>query len=378
MVQLNQQGDKKNQNELFLTGTSFDEKPIKINGSYPPQFSMFYEIDTGVCYIFDYENKEWVTSDGASYIPEGAATTFVVKVIQDETTGEWKIYNNGGTITTIQYDNEPTANSKNLVNSGNLYTYIQNHSGGGGSTEGVGRKNPDVTGAEEFNQYGADYRAQGTYSHAEGSSYAVGDYSHAEGDNSGAVGLSSHVEGHSNTAQGDYSHAEGWSTNALGIYSHTEGKSTRITEGNIGGHAEGLNTLVDGNYAHAEGDYTKANGNNSHSEGNGAIADGDNSHAGGRFTHATNQNQVAIGEFNEPKTDTTQNYRLGTIVEIGNGTSSARSNIVEVYYDKVNINGDIYKNGQPLFGGLSFVKCTQAEYDAIATPDPNTVYIIVG
>lgn len=136
MVQLNQQGDKKNQNELFLTGTSLDEKPIKVNGSYPPQFSIFYEIDTGVCYIFDYENKEWVTSDGASYIPEGAATTFVVKVIQDETTGEWKIYNNGGTITTIQYDNEPTANSKNLVNSGNLYTYIQNHSGGGSS--GVG------------------------------------------------------------------------------------------------------------------------------------------------------------------------------------------------------------------------------------------------
>lgn len=279
MVQLNQQGDKKNQNELFLTGTSFDEKPIKINGSYPPQFSMFYEIDTGVLYIFDYENKEWVPSNGASYIPEGAATIFVVKVIQDETTGEWKIYNNGGTITTIQYDNEPIANSKNLVNSGNLYTYIQNHSGGGGSTEGVGRKNPNVTGAEEFNQYGADYRAQGTYSHA---------------------------------------------------------------------------------------------------EGNGAIADGDNSHAGGMFTHATNQSQVAIGEFNDPKTDTTKDHRLGTIVEIGNGTVSARSNIVEVYYDKININGDIYKNGQPLFDGLSFVKCTQAEYDAIVTPDPNTVYIIVG
>ena len=27
---------------------------------------------------------------------------------------------------------------------------------------------------------------------------------------------------------------------------------------------------------------------------------------------------------------------------------------------------------------LTFVKCTQAEYDAIETPDTNTVYIIVG
>lgn len=31
-----------------------------------------------------------------------------------------------------------------------------------------------------------------------------------------------------------------------------------------------------------------------------------------------------------------------------------------------------------MLDGLSFVKCTQAEYDAIENPDENTVYIIVG
>lgn len=28
--------------------------------------------------------------------------------------------------------------------------------------------------------------------------------------------------------------------------------------------------------------------------------------------------------------------------------------------------------------GLSFVRCTQAQYDAITTPDADTLYIIVG
>lgn len=31
-----------------------------------------------------------------------------------------------------------------------------------------------------------------------------------------------------------------------------------------------------------------------------------------------------------------------------------------------------------IMGGMRLRKCTQAEYDAIPTPDPNTVYVIVG
>lgn len=40
------------------------------------------------------------------------------------------------------------------------------------------------------------------------------------------------------------------------------------------------------------------------------------------------------------------------------------------FYTKAEINA--------MLGGLSFVKCTQAEYDAMETHDTNTVYIIVG
>ncbi len=59
MVQVNATGDDKNQKEMFLTGLSTDEKPIKVNGITPPQFSIFYEVDTGHFYVFDIENKEW-------------------------------------------------------------------------------------------------------------------------------------------------------------------------------------------------------------------------------------------------------------------------------------------------------------------------------
>lgn len=40
------------------------------------------------------------------------------------------------------------------------------------------------------------------------------------------------------------------------------------------------------------------------------------------------------------------------------------------FYTKQEINA--------MLGGLCFVKCTQAEYDELDPPDPNTVYIIVG
>lgn len=40
------------------------------------------------------------------------------------------------------------------------------------------------------------------------------------------------------------------------------------------------------------------------------------------------------------------------------------------FYTKAEINA--------MLDGLSFVKCTQEEYDAITNPDANTIYIIVG
>lgn len=60
MVQLNAQGDDKNQKEMFLTGLSTDEKPTEWHGFIPPQFSIFYELDTGHFFVFDRENLEWI------------------------------------------------------------------------------------------------------------------------------------------------------------------------------------------------------------------------------------------------------------------------------------------------------------------------------
>ena len=60
MVELNARGDDKNQKELFLTGLSTDEKPLMWNGAHIPQFSIYYEIDTGHFFVFDTENQAWV------------------------------------------------------------------------------------------------------------------------------------------------------------------------------------------------------------------------------------------------------------------------------------------------------------------------------
>ena len=76
--------------------------------------------------------------------------------------------------------------------------------------------------------------------------------SHAEGDNTIADGNFSHAEGSGSTSIGDYSHAEGSTTQAIGSGSHTEGNST----------------LAVGNYSHAEGLQTQTINPNSHTEGN--------------------------------------------------------------------------------------------------------------
>lgn len=121
-------------------------------------------------------------------------------------------------------------------------------------------------------------RAEGKYSHAEGSgneetdeySKASGDYSHAEGYITTAAGSYSHAEGTS-TAEGDYSHAEGYKTTASGTHSHAEGSET-IAEG-VSSHAEGRVTKAVGNHSHAEGSHTVASADCSHVQGKWNIKD---------------------------------------------------------------------------------------------------------
>lgn len=59
MVQLNAQGDDKNQKEMFFTGLSTDTKPTTWNGFVIPQFSVFLELDTKKVFLFDFENRVW-------------------------------------------------------------------------------------------------------------------------------------------------------------------------------------------------------------------------------------------------------------------------------------------------------------------------------
>jgi len=167
-------------------------------------------------------------------------------------------------------------------------------------------------------------------------------------------------------------------------YSHAEGYQTKATAQNA--HAEGETTTASGYASHAEGIVTTASGIYSHSQGYSSVAQGEASHAGGYFVVANNRGEFASGTYNisTSGTDTSK----ATLFSVGNGTSSsAKHNAFEIKR-----NGDIYLNdGSKLqdtitataanttaLGGLKLVKLSQAEYNALATKDNNTLYVIVG
>lgn len=183
-----------------------------------------------------------------------------------------------------------------------------------------------------------------------------------EGDrNNKATNTYAHAEGGETTASGACSHAEGYYSKASGDYSHAEGEScSAIAEAS---HAEGLNTYANRAYSHAEGCGTIAN----------------------------NQSEHASGQFNvSNKVNTTFGDSGNTLFSVGNGTSnSARHNAFEIRQ-----NGDIYCSdgtndvklqdtitataaNTTALGGLSLVKLTQAQYDALATKDNSTLYVII-
>ena len=231
--------------------------------------------------------------------------------------------------------------------------------------------------------------ANGYASHAEGNSTSATTYeSHAEGGWTLASGSFSHAEGSNAKANGMVSHAEGYSTTANGQSSHAEGE--RTTAGGSGSHAEGGYTTASTDYSHAEGYGTIANGYASHAEGERTTASGSRSHAEGGYTIANNVSEHASGQYNISSTASTTFGDSGnTLFSIGNGTSTnARHNAFEIRQ-----NGDIYCSdgtndiklqdtitattaNTTALGGLSLVKLTQAEYDALVTKDSNTLYVI--
>lgn len=212
-------------------------------------------------------------------------------------------------------DTTPTQNSTNTVISDGIYR----------NTAGKKYFVNNVLRGETFN--GTTNVASGYASHAEGyQATASGDYSHAEGGGTTASGSNSHAEGASSTASGDISHAEGLHTTATGDYSHAEGSGTIASESN----------------SHAEGYTTTASGYASHAEGGNTAASGTYSHAGGYYTIANKANSTAIGRYNVADTN------VEHLLIVGNGTGNARSNILEVSYTDMNVNGDIQQNGVPI------------------------------
>ena len=220
-----------------------------------------------------------------------------------------------------------------------------------------------------------------------------------------------------NYAYGTSSLAEGMNTKAYGNACHSEGLGSKA------GVENNFNII----YAHAEGDHTQAKGTASHTEGFYTIANGNNSHAEGQNTQTNNPSEHASGRYNNSvSASTTFGDSGNTLFSVGNGTAdNARHNAFEVRQ-----NGDIYLtlDGQDVklqdqlggssitvdtaldsgstnpvqnkviynkideveqvtaaglnalndnFGGLKLVKLTQAEYNALATKDSSTLYIIV-
>ena len=251
-----------------------------------------------------------------------------------------------------------------------------------------------------------------------------------KGSNGTASGDYSVAEGYQSSGTGEYSHAEGSYTKASGNYgSHAEGNGTNAN--GQASHAEGSGTQANGIYSHSEGYSTKANGKYSHTEGSYTTASGQSSHAEGSDTVANNQSEHASGQYNiSRRVSTTFGNGGNTLFSVGNGTAdNARHNAFEIRQ-----NGDIYitsgnsdiklqdyiggsvetvtaitpsnsgstdpiatkvvaeneltvsnalndlntnKADKSDLGGLKLVKVTQAEYDALVTKDPNTLYVIV-
>lgn len=182
----------------------------------------------------------------------------------------------------------------------------------------------------------------------------------------------------------------------------------------------GINSIIEGD------NHNTAYGWSSHAEGFSTEANGDYSHAEGYETVAQNQSEHASGQYNVSSISVSTFGNSGnTLFSVGNGTANnARHNAFEIRQ-----NGDIYlsSGGTDIklqdhlggggtvdqtiisgstnavaggavydkideveqvtaaalnelndnFGGLKLVKLTEAEYNALATKDPSTLYVIV-
>ena len=163
--------------------------------------------------------------------------------------------------------------------------------------------------------------------------------------------------------------------------SYAEGYMTTAS-GGWGSHAEGNETTAAGITSHSEGYLSDATGGWSHAEGYDTTSKGDGSHTEGKCTIASSEYQHVQGKFNIE--DTANKYAH----IVGNGDSLiTRSNAHTLDWE-----GNAWYQGEVYVGGTSqddgdklatetyvdnkFWFGTQAQYDALATKNPNTIYLI--
>ena len=144
---------------------------------------------------------------------------------------------------------------------------------------------------------GANNKAMGYYSHAEGRNTSAAYAAHSEGTGTQARGVGAHSEGGSTQAMDQFAHAEGHSSKATGNTSHAEGEGT--TASGFASHSEGNGTVAGKSAAHAEGTETRADGDSSHAEGYQANAKGNYAHAEGYKTQASGVQAHAEGLSSE-------------------------------------------------------------------------------
>lgn len=202
--------------------------------------------------------------------------------------------------------------------------------------------------------------------------------------------------------------AEGYVFNATGdgeiaiyYYNDDEEEMMLNTARGSGSHAEGYNTTATTGWGvHSEGVLTNASGDGAHAEGQQTTASGRASHAEGDVTVAQNVAEHAEGRFNlSHKANTTWGNAGNTQHSIGIGAVNNKKNAFEVMQ-----NGDVYVYGVGGYLGVNtkvqdatiktvqdyvsaretyidtnfakVVSLTQAQYNALTTKSPTTLYII--
>ncbi len=220
----------------------------------------------------------------------------------------------------------------------------------------------------------------------------------AGGGGNTASGYSSNVAGgYCNTASGWYSNvaggqcniACGCNSNVAGGFSNTvSGYSSNVAGGSIN-IASGINSTVSGGYSNtASGiNSTVSGGYNNAASGSGSlVSNGSNNSAsgdysgilGGRNNNTNNQTcSFIIGQgiiAPQPNYTYVNNISSVGIVEANGGNSDQWNNSYNVSTIYQNVSGSFITNS----GGVSTIRTiTQANYNLLNPPDPNTLYIII-